>query len=116
MIHPFTPVALSHLTAAAAPQGSSPWASLLNTWWWYGPPSSSGPPPDPDDRYVAKFKWSNPLSFRDGAQGATCDLSKAWFPGHMLRRVDGKIVGQPFAPQKRPLPDVAPDTWGEAEE
>jgi len=116
MIHPFTPVALSHLTASAAPQGSSPWASLLTTWWWYGPPSGSGPPPNPDDRYRGRFKWSNPLTFKDGAGGQICDISHAWFPSHMLRRIEGKTVGLPFAPRERVFKDGEPRVWGVPEE
>lgn len=113
MIHPFTPVALSHLTASAAPEGSSPWASLLTTWWWYGPPHGAGPPPNPDDRYRDKFKWSNPQTWSDGRQGQVCEISGAWFPSQMLRKVDGKTVGAPFAPVERPHEDAEPRVWGE---
>lgn len=54
---------------------------------------------DNGTRYYAPFKWKNPQSFEDGYLGGFCSRSGAWFPGHMLVTVDGKLYGLPFAPK-----------------
>jgi hypothetical protein len=49
-------------------------------------------------------------------RGQICDISHAWFPSHMLRRIEGKTVGLPFAPRERVFKDGEPRVWGVPEE
>lgn len=77
---------------------------LIMTGWYY---PNGGVQPAGDLTYRDDFKWENPVSWQDGREGITCSVSHAWFPAHMLRKVDGVVYGEPFAPAS--LPEVDDD-------
>lgn len=74
---------------------------LVMSRWYY--PTSGSIPPDGDQRYWGPFKWTNPSSWADGRAGRFCSQSHAWFPGHLVREVDGAVFGEPFAPEEKGL-------------
>lgn len=119
MIYPWSPFAFQ-ATRNLTPPMSSPWSTLLMFRWFFRVP---GLPPAPDTRYRGNFKWCDPLTFKDGEAGAVCEISGAWFPGHMLRTITdphsefyGKRVGAPFYPHHKAFPPAQPTTWGEPSE
>lgn len=97
---PFMPVLEDTLTGAMFTMGS---------FFFSEEPRNSGSYGGP---YVdnSLFIWKDPLSFGDGKNGQICTASRAWFPAHRVKWVDGKPYGDIFAPepQRRPPNLTAP--------
>lgn len=119
MIHPWTPFSFDSISNQAPAYGSS-WSNLLLFRWFFWIP---GLPPTPDNRFRDSFKWCDPINQKDGEAGEKCEISGAWFPGHMLRTIQdpessfyGKKVGAPFYPREKAFRPAQNDTWGEPSE
>lgn len=119
MIYPWSPFTFGTRRNETPAYGGS-WKNLLLFRWHYRIP---GLPPTPDNRFRDSFKWCDPINQKDGEAGEKCEISGAWFPGHMLRTIQdpessfyGKKVGAPFYPREKAFRPAQNDTWGEPSE